>query len=66
MNVAFCTCVGLGLSCLEKSAEAGHRFELLLTLDDDVAPLEIGASPTGRLRREDEFAIAQNSEYKRG
>lgn len=34
MKVAFCTCVQIGLSCIEAIHEIGGRFELLITLND--------------------------------
>ena len=34
MKVAFCTCVQIGMSCIEAIQEMGGRFDLLLTLND--------------------------------
>jgi methionyl-tRNA formyltransferase len=34
MNIAFCTCVQLGKSCIEAVLSSGGRFDLLLTLND--------------------------------
>ena len=34
MKFAFCTCVQLGLSCIEASLRNGFQFELLITLHD--------------------------------
>jgi methionyl-tRNA formyltransferase len=35
MRIAFCTCVQIGLSCIETVLEYGGRFDLLITLHDD-------------------------------
>lgn len=35
MNIAFCTCVQIGKSCIEAVLSAGGKFELLLTLHDE-------------------------------
>lgn len=37
MNIAFCTCVKLGLSCIESVLNAGGNFSLLITLNDEKA-----------------------------
>lgn len=34
MKFAFCTCVQLGLSCIEAILDAGHSFDLLISLHD--------------------------------
>lgn len=34
MKIAFCTCVQIGLSCIEAIHQIGGRFDLLLTLND--------------------------------
>ena len=37
MKLAFCTCVKLGLSCIEKVYSLGGKFDLLITLEDNLA-----------------------------
>ena len=35
MKFAFCTCVQLGLSCIEAALKSNFQFDLLITLHDD-------------------------------
>lgn len=35
MKIAFCTCVQIGLSCIESIIKSGGKFDLLLTLYDE-------------------------------
>ena len=35
MRFAFVTCVQIGLSCIEKIYESGHKLELVITLNDN-------------------------------
>ena len=42
MRIGFATCVELGLSCIEAAAEMGGRFDLLVTLRDDLARAKSG------------------------
>lgn len=42
MKFAFCTCVKLGLSCINEAIEAGYTFDLLLTLNDHRAKNKSG------------------------
>jgi len=42
MKIAFCTCVQLGLSCIEKIYELGGKFDLLITLKDDLSQKKSG------------------------
>ena len=37
MKIAFCTCVQLGLSCIQKIHDLGGKFDLFITLNDDIA-----------------------------
>ena len=41
MNIAFCTCVKLGLSCIEAVHDYGGEFDLLITLKDDLSKKKI-------------------------
>jgi len=42
IRTGFVTCVQLGLSCIEAVLESGGRFDLLVTLRDDLAPNKSG------------------------
>ena len=42
MKFAFCTCVQLGMSCIEASLEEGFRFDLLITLHDHKSKIKSG------------------------
>jgi methionyl-tRNA formyltransferase len=42
MKIAFCTCVQIGLSCIEAILEDQGRFDLLLTLPDEKAKQKSG------------------------
>ena len=42
MKIAFCTCVQLGLSCIEKIHDLGVEFDLLITLKDSKAQAKSG------------------------
>lgn len=42
MRIAFCTCVQIGLSCIEAIIEDGGRFDLLLTLHDNKSKKKSG------------------------
>lgn len=42
MRHAFCTCVQLGLSCLEEAVASGLEFELFITLTDDLSKNKSG------------------------
>lgn len=42
MKIAFCTCVQIGVSCIEAIHEIGGRFDLLLTLHDNKAKKKSG------------------------
>lgn len=42
MKIAFVTCVQLGRSCIEEVLRLGGRFELLITLKDDIAKQKSG------------------------
>ncbi len=37
MKIAFCTCVQIGLSCIESIIDIGGNFDLLITLNDNKA-----------------------------
>ena len=42
MKIAFCTCVQLGLSCIQKIHDLGGKFDLFITLNDDIAKKKSG------------------------
>lgn len=42
MRIGFVTCVRLGLACVEEIYRIGGRLELLVSLQDDVAPAKSG------------------------
>ena len=42
MKFAFCTCVQLGMSCIEAALKEGFKFELLITLHDHKATKKSG------------------------
>jgi methionyl-tRNA formyltransferase len=42
MRIAFCTCVQIGLSCIEAIVEDGGGFDLLLTLNDNKSKKKSG------------------------
>ncbi len=42
MKFAFCTCVQLGMSCIEASLKEGFRFDLLITFHDHKAQTKSG------------------------
>ena len=42
MRIAFCTCVQIGLSCIEAIIEDGGKFDLLLTLHDNKSKKKSG------------------------
>ena len=42
MKIAFCTCVQIGLSCIEAVYSIGGKFDLLITLDDHRAKSKSG------------------------
>ena len=42
MRIAFCTCVQIGLSCIEAIIEDGGKFDLLLTLQDNKSKQKSG------------------------
>lgn len=42
MKIAFCTCVQIGLSCIESIIKDGGRFDLFLTLHDHLATKKSG------------------------
>jgi methionyl-tRNA formyltransferase len=42
MKIAFCTCVQLGMSCIEAAVKEGFKFELLITLHDHKATKKSG------------------------
>ena len=42
MNIAFCTCVKLGLSCIEEVHNFGGEFDLFITLKDDISKKKSG------------------------
>ncbi len=42
MKLAFCTCVKLGKSCIEKVYEIGGKFDLLITLEDHLSTKKSG------------------------
>lgn len=42
MKVAFCTCVQIGLSCIESVLDIGGSFDLLITLNDNKAKNKSG------------------------
>lgn len=55
MRIAFCTCVQIGLSCIEAIIADGGQFDLLLTLHDHKAKKK-----SGRIYL-DEVAAAENT-----
>lgn len=42
MKIAFCTCVKLGKSCIEKVYEIGGKFDLLISLEDHLSTKKSG------------------------
>jgi len=42
MKIAFCTCVTLGLSCIEKIHSLGYNFALFITLEDHLSQKKSG------------------------
>lgn len=42
MNIAFATCVQLGLSCIEEVHKNGGEFDLFITLKDDLLKKKSG------------------------
>ncbi|NLW91114.1 MAG: methionyl-tRNA formyltransferase [Syntrophomonadaceae bacterium] len=42
MKTAFCTCVQLGLSCMQEIYAAGGKLDLVITLRDELAPEKSG------------------------
>lgn len=42
MKLAFCTCVQLGLSCIEAALQSNFEFDLLITLNDEKAKNKSG------------------------
>jgi methionyl-tRNA formyltransferase len=42
MKFAFCTCVQIGLSCIQAALDSGHQFDLLITLHDHKARKKSG------------------------
>lgn len=52
MKVAFCTCVQIGLSCIEAVLEIGGSFDLFITLNDAKAKSKSGRIYLDRLSKE--------------
>lgn len=59
MRIAFCTCVQIGLSCIEAVVADGGKFDLLLTLHDHKAKKK-----SGRIYLDDIAAATQTPLYK--
>jgi methionyl-tRNA formyltransferase len=55
MRIAFCTCVKIGLSCIEAIIEDGGKFDLFLTLHDNKSK-----NKSGRIYL-DEIALSTNT-----
>lgn len=52
MKVAFCTCVQIGLSCIEAVLEIGGSFDLFITLNDAKAKSKSGRVYLDKLSKE--------------
>ena len=52
MKVAFCTCVQIGLSCIEAVLEIGGSFDLFITLNDAKAKRKSGRIYLDKLSKE--------------
>ena len=52
MKVAFCTCVQIGLSCIETVLEIGGSFDLFITLNDAKAKSKSGRIYLDKLSKE--------------
>ncbi len=52
MKVAFCTCVQIGLSCIEAVLEIGGSFDLFITLNDTKAKSKSGRIYLDKLSKE--------------
>lgn len=52
MKVAFCTCVQIGLSCIEAVLEIGGSFDLFITLNDAKAKSKSGRVYLDRLSKD--------------
>ena len=57
MKFAFCTCVQLGLSCIETSLRDGVKLDLLITLNDHKSKLKSGRIYLDQLAHEHEIEL---------
>jgi methionyl-tRNA formyltransferase len=57
MKFAFCTCVQLGLSCIEASLFEGFKFDLLITLNDHKSKIKSGRIYLDQIAQEQETEL---------
>ncbi len=59
MKIAFCTCVQIGLSCIEAVYEVGGQFDLFITLHDHKAKKKSGRIYLDRLAEEKKVPLVK-------
>ena len=57
MKFAFCTCVQLGMSCIEASLKSGFSFDLLITLHDQKAKTKSGRVYLDQIAQEHDIEL---------
>jgi len=57
MKFAFCTCVQLGLSCIEAAVNADFKFDLLITLNDEKAKNKSGRVYLDKIAGENQIEL---------
>ena len=61
MKVAFCTCVTLGLSCIEKVHSLNEKFDLFITLEDHLAKKKSGRIYLDKVAEESNTPLLKTS-----
>ena len=61
MKVAFCTCVTLGLSCIEKVHSLDAKFDLFITLEDHLAKKKSGRIYLDKVAEESNTPLLKTS-----
>ena len=61
MKIAFCTCVKLGLSCIEKIHSLDEKFDLFITLEDKLAKNKSGRIYLDKVAEESNTPLLKTS-----
>jgi methionyl-tRNA formyltransferase len=61
MKIAFCTCVTLGLSCIEKVHSLNEKFDLFITLEDHLAKKKSGRIYLDKVAQESNTPLLKTS-----